>query len=63
MNQSRTRRRSAVSRRQFIAAASSVAAFTIVPRHVLGGAGRKAPSDKLNIAGIGVDVDDGDRPN
>ncbi len=29
-------------------------AFSIVPRHVLGGAGYTAPSDKINIAGIGV---------
>ena len=34
--------------------AAAVAAFTIVPRHVLGGAGNTAPSEKLNIAGIGV---------
>ena len=34
--------------------AAATAAFTIVPRHVLGGAGKKAPSEKLNIAGIGV---------
>lgn len=40
-----------VSRRHLI---SGAAAFTIVPRHVLGGQGRKAPSDKLNIAGVGV---------
>jgi len=42
------------SRREFIKA-SSVAAtsFFIVPRHVLG-KGFVAPSDKLNIAGIGV---------
>jgi len=31
-----------------------VAAFTIVPRRVLGGAGNTPPSEKLNIAGIGV---------
>ena len=30
------------------------AALTILPRHVLGGSGYKAPSDKLNIAGVGV---------
>jgi predicted dehydrogenase len=30
------------------------AAFMIVPRHVLGGPGHTAPSEKLNIAGIGV---------
>ena len=35
-------------------AAATAAAFTVVPRHVLGGAGRTAPSEKLNIAGIGV---------
>jgi predicted dehydrogenase len=32
---------------------STAAAFTIVPSHVFGGPARKAPSDKLNIAGIG----------
>jgi predicted dehydrogenase len=41
------------SRRGFITAASAAAAFTIVPRHVLG-AGQTPPSEKLNIAGIGV---------
>ena len=43
-----------VSRRDFLAAAAATAAFTIVPRHVLGGPGRTAPSDKLNIACIGI---------
>jgi len=43
-----------VSRREFLGAAGATAAFTIVPRHVLGGPGRTAPSEKLNIAGIGV---------
>ena len=43
-----------ISRRDFMGAAAAAAAFTIVPRHVLGGAGNTAPSDKLNIAGIGV---------
>jgi len=43
-----------LSRRDFIGAAGAVAAFTIVPRHVLGGAGNTPPSEKLNIAGIGV---------
>ncbi len=33
---------------------AAVASFTIVPRHVLGGPGFTAPSDKLNIAGIGA---------
>ena len=43
-----------MSRRGFMSSAAAAAAFTIVPRHVLGGAGKKAPSEKLNIAGIGV---------
>jgi hypothetical protein len=44
-----------LSRRKFVkGAALSASAFTIVPRHVLGGVGYKAPSDTLNIAGVGV---------
>ena len=44
-----------VSRRKFITNTATVAAgISIVPRHVLGGVGFQAPSDKLNIAGIGV---------
>jgi hypothetical protein len=43
-----------ISRRKFLAkAATTAAAVTIVPRHVLG-RGFVPPSDKLNIAGIGV---------
>ena len=42
------------SRRQMLAAGTAATTFTIVPRHVLGGAGYTAPSSKLNIAGIGV---------
>jgi len=43
------------SRRNFIKQSSVCAAgFMIVPRHVLGGKGYIAPSDKLNIAGIGA---------
>jgi len=46
---------SGISRRKFMASvAGSAAAFTIVPRHVLGGAGQTAPSGKLNIAGVGI---------
>ena len=41
------------SRRQFLAGSAAAAAM-IVPRHVLGGAGHTPPSEKLNIAGIGV---------
>lgn len=44
-----------VSRRNFIKNTGlAAAAVTIVPRHVLGGPGFLAPSDKLYIAGIGV---------
>ncbi|MHC4366791.1 MAG: ubiquinol-cytochrome c reductase iron-sulfur subunit N-terminal domain-containing protein, partial [Planctomycetota bacterium] len=43
------------SRREFLyGAAGAVAAFTVVPRHVLGGRAGAAPSEKLNIAIIGV---------
>jgi len=44
-----------ISRRKFMGgAAATVAAFTIVPRYVLGGARFKPPSEKLNIASIGA---------
>ena len=44
-----------LSRRNFMGGvAAATAAFTIVPRHVLGGPDHKPPSEKLNIAGIGV---------
>lgn len=43
------------SRRTFVKnSALAAAGFFIVPRHVLGGNGYVAPSDKLNIAGIGA---------
>ena len=43
------------TRRSFIKQAGlAAAAFTIVPRFVLGGNGYQAPSDTLYIAGIGV---------
>jgi len=43
-----------MNRRRFLAASAATAAFQIVPRHVLGGPGYTPPSEKLNIAGIGV---------
>ncbi len=44
-----------MDRRRFLgAAAGAVAAFTIVPRHVLGGAAGPPSSEKLNIACVGV---------
>ena len=42
------------SRRTFLEGAASALAFSIVPRHVLGGVGYVAPSDKLTLACIGV---------
>jgi len=43
-----------MNRRKFLGgAAASAAAFTIVPRHVLGGAGNVAPSEKITFAYIG----------
>ena len=42
-------------RRDFLkTSATALAGFYIVPRHVVGGTGYVAPSDKLRIAGIGV---------
>ncbi|HRU14424.1 MAG TPA: Gfo/Idh/MocA family oxidoreductase [Anaerohalosphaeraceae bacterium] len=43
-----------ISRRDFLYGAAGTAAFTIVPSYVLGGAARKPPSERLNIAGVGV---------
>ncbi len=43
-----------ISRREMLAGAAAVGAFSIVPSYVLGGPGRTAPSEKLNIAGVGV---------
>jgi predicted dehydrogenase len=43
-----------ISRRDFMSAAAAAAAFTFVPRHVLGGARYISPSEKLNVACIGV---------
>ena len=44
-----------ISRRQFArSAAAAAASLTILPRHVLGGPGRTAPSDTLTKAVIGV---------
>jgi len=44
-----------MNRRKFLkGAAAAGLAVHILPRHVLGGEGQTAPSDKLNIAGVGV---------
>jgi len=47
--------RGILTRREFIGqSAAAAAGFMIIPRHVLGGTGYKAPSDTLNIGCIGV---------
>src|SRR6185436_7402058 len=44
-----------ITRRKFLGAtATGVAAFTIIPRHVLGGPKYVSPSEKVNIAIIGA---------
>jgi len=44
-----------LTRREFVGrSALALGAFTIVPRHVLGGNGYTPPSDKLNIACVGA---------
>jgi len=54
-NSQDSKTKSTISRRKFIASSVlSTAAFTIVPRYVLGGSGYRPPSDKLNIACVGV---------
>jgi predicted dehydrogenase len=44
----------AISRRAFLGKAAAATAFTIVPRHALGGPGQVAPSQKTTLACIGV---------
>jgi predicted dehydrogenase len=43
-----------ISRRKFIGSAAALSAFFIVPRHVLGGVGYIAPSDKITMGWIGA---------
>lgn len=43
-----------LSRRDFMGAAAAIGAFTVVPRHVLGGPNHTPPSEKVNIAGVGI---------
>ncbi len=42
-----------INRRQFLAGTATTAAFTIIPRHVLGGAKYVTPSEKIRLAIIG----------
>jgi len=43
-----------ISRRELLGATAAAATMAIVPRHVLGGEGHVAPSQKTTLAGIGV---------
>jgi len=44
-----------ISRRGFLGtSAAALAGLTIIPRHAVSGLGHIAPSDKLNIAGVGI---------
>ncbi len=44
-----------ISRRRFLGSSAAAAAgFTILPSSVISGLGHKAPSDRLNIVGVGV---------
>jgi predicted dehydrogenase len=43
-----------ISRRRFLNQSALVSAFTLVPRHVLGGVGFTAPSDQVFLAVIGT---------
>ncbi len=54
-NNKPSRRHRAMDRREFLAAASTtVAAFSIVPRQVMGGTKYVSPSDKINVGYIGA---------
>ena len=43
-----------IDRRRFLGTAVASGAFTLVPRHVLGGSGYVAPSEKITLAHIGM---------
>ncbi|HUS90707.1 MAG TPA: Gfo/Idh/MocA family oxidoreductase [Phycisphaerae bacterium] len=43
-----------LSRREVLGGAAALATISIVPRHVLGGPGKAAPSDKPVVAGVGI---------
>jgi len=52
-----TSRQDRLSRRRFLqtsVAGTTAAAFSIVPRHVVGGARQTPPSEKVNVAAIGM---------
>src|ERR1039457_785691 len=43
-----------ISRRNFVAAGTGLAGFTFLPAHVLGRGGATPPSEKLNLAFVGI---------
>jgi predicted dehydrogenase len=43
-----------LTRREFVGAAAAAASLSIVPRHAVARSGQTPPSEKVNIAGIGV---------
>ena len=43
-----------INRRDFLKKSAIASSVLIVPRHVLGGSSHVAPSDKVNIAGVGA---------
>ncbi len=48
-------RQPSLTRRQFLSTSAMAAtAFSLVPRHVVAGSGETPPSEKINLAGIGV---------
>jgi predicted dehydrogenase len=47
-------KQTALSRRQFLGAAGLAAGLLVVPRYVLAASGETPPSDKLNVASIGI---------
>lgn len=53
MSSDKTPTSNPISRRQLLSTGAAATAFTIVPRHVLGGPGYVAPSEKITLACIG----------
>jgi predicted dehydrogenase len=53
-NRTNRQQKMKISRRELMGAAAGAAALTIVPRYVLGGPRNIPPSEKLNIAGVGI---------
>ncbi len=52
---SKNKKQNAMSRRSFVSKSlAATAGFSIVPSFAIAGLGHKAPSDKLNIVGVGI---------